>query len=74
MSYETFKVEIINHVAHVAINRPTKANSLNQQAWADMKAIFEEADKNPEIRCIILSGEGKHFCAGIDLSLSLIHI
>ncbi len=69
MSYETFKVEIINHVAHVAINRPTKANSLNKQAWADMKAIFEAADKNPEIRCIILSGEGKHFCAGIDLSM-----
>jgi len=69
MSYKTFKVEIINHVAHVAINRPDKANSLNQQAWADMKAIFEEADKNPEIRSIILSGEGKHFCAGIDLSM-----
>ena len=42
---------------------------MNQQAWADMKAIFEEADKNPAIRCIILSGEGKHFCAGIDLSM-----
>jgi len=69
MSYETFNLEIINHVAHVAINRPTKANSLNKQAWADMKTIFEAADKNPEIRCIILSGEGKHFCAGIDLSM-----
>jgi len=69
MTYETFKVDIINNVAHVAINRPTKANSLNQKAWDEMKTIFEEADKNPEIRCIILSGEGKHFCAGIDLSM-----
>ena len=69
MTYETFKVEIKNHVAHVSINRPDKANSLNQQAWADMKAIFESADKNPEIRCIVLSGEGKNFCAGIDLSM-----
>jgi len=69
MTYETFKVTIKNNVAHVAINRPDKANSMDQQAWADMKAIFEAADRNPDIRCIILSGEGKHFCAGIDLSM-----
>ena len=69
MTYETFKVSIENNVAHVAFNRPDKANSLNKKAWEEMKAIFEMADKNPEIRAIILSGEGKHFCAGIDLSM-----
>jgi enoyl-CoA hydratase len=53
----------------VAFNRPDKANSLNKQAWDEMKSIFEEADQNPEVRVIILSGEGKHFCAGIDLSM-----
>lgn len=69
MTYETFKVSIENNVAHVSINRPDKANSLNKKAWDEMKAIFEAADKDPEIRVIILSGEGKHFCAGIDLSM-----
>ena len=69
MTYETFKVDIKNNVAHVAINRPTKANSMNQQAWDDLKAIFEEADRNTDIRCIVISGEGKHFCAGIDLAM-----
>ena len=48
MTYETFKVDIKNNVAHIAINRPTKANSMNQQAWDDLKAIFEEADRNTD--------------------------
>ena len=67
--YKTFKVSIQNKVAHVTFNRPHKSNALNQQAWDDMKAIFEEIDLTPEIRAVVLSGEGKNFCAGIDLSL-----
>ena len=67
--YESFKIRIENQVAHVAINRPEKANALHKQAWADFKALFEEIDETPEIRVVILSGEGKHFCAGIDLEM-----
>jgi len=69
MNYQTFKVDINNHIAHVAINRPNKANSLNQQAWDEMKAIFEALDENTEVRVVVLSGEGKYFCAGIDVSM-----
>lgn len=68
-SYETFLVNIENHIAHIAFNRPNKANSLAQKGWEEMKALFEELDDNPEVRVIVLSGEGKHFCAGIDLAL-----
>lgn len=67
--YESFKVEIKDHVASVAFNRPQKANSLHAQAWKEMQTIFEDMDQDPEVRVVILSGEGKHFCAGIDLSL-----
>ena len=67
--YQSFKVEIQEQVASVAFNRPEKANSLHRQAWEEMQKIFEDLDENPEVRCIVLSGEGKHFCAGIDLSL-----
>jgi len=69
MDYKTFKVNIENHIAQVAFNRPEKANSLNQQAWEEMKAIFETLDADDAVRVIVLSGEGKHFCAGIDLTL-----
>lgn len=68
-TYQHFKVEVNEHVAHVAFNRPTKANALHQAAWEEMKALFEEIDETPEVRAVVLSGEGKHFCAGIDLQL-----
>lgn len=69
MEYNQYKVSIENHIASVAFNRPHKANSLNREAWEEMKAIFGALHKNPEVRVIVLSGEGKHFCAGIDLSM-----
>ena len=68
-NYKYFKVEINDKVAQVAFNRPDKANALTLEAWEEMRAIFEHLDELPEARVIILSGEGKHFCAGIDLSL-----
>lgn len=65
--YTSFKVEINNHIAQVSFNRPEKANSLHITAWEEMKAIFEDLHVNPEARVIVLTGEGKHFCSGIDL-------
>lgn len=67
--YQYFKVEIADKVAQVAFNRPDKANSLVMEAWEEMQQIFEDLDDTPEARVIVLSGEGKHFCAGIDLAL-----
>lgn len=69
MEYKTFKVTIDQYIAQVSFNRPEKANSLNATAWEEMQSIFESLHENKEVRVIILSGEGKHFCAGIDLSL-----
>lgn len=69
MSYEHFNYSVEDKVAHVVINRPDKANSLNEKAWKELKAIFEAIDKNPEARVAILSGEGNLFCAGIDLQM-----
>jgi len=69
MDYTSFKFEIIDHVAHVSFNRPEKRNSLHAQAWDEMRAIFEHCSVNPEVRVVVLSGEGKMFCAGIDVSM-----
>ncbi|MCR9290824.1 MAG: crotonase/enoyl-CoA hydratase family protein [Bacteroidetes bacterium] len=67
MKYQFFKVEINNHIAQVSFNRPEKANSLHMPAWEEMRTIFNDLHDNPEARVIVLTGEGKHFCAGIDL-------
>ena len=62
-------ISVDKHIAHVKFNRPEKANALNDLAWKELKDVFENLDTQEEVRVIILSGEGKHFCSGIDLSL-----
>lgn len=67
--YQNFKLEVEDHIAHLAFNRPEKANALNGAAWKEMKAVFQELSDRADVRVIVLSGEGKHWCAGIDLEL-----
>ncbi len=69
MQYNYFKVEIENKIAQVAINRPEKSNALHMEAWMEMQHIFETLSSADEVRVVVLKGEGKHFCAGIDLEL-----
>ncbi len=69
MTYSHFQVSINEKIAHVSINRPQKANALHLAAWEELKAVFETLSTQKEVRVIILSGEGKLFCAGIDLEL-----
>lgn len=64
-----FKLKIENKIAELAFNRPEKANALHAEAWIELKTHFEAFSSNPEVRVVILSGEGKHWCAGIDLEL-----
>lgn len=68
-TYETFLVDVDNKIAHVRFNRPDKANSLAQQGWDELEAIFKTLDKRSDVRVIVLSGAGKNFCAGIDLEM-----
>ncbi len=67
MAHTYFKVTIQDKLANVAFNRPEKANALNMDAWKEMRDIFTQMHEDKSVRAIILSGEGKHFCAGIEL-------
>jgi len=69
MNSKHFKVEIEHKIALVSFNRPEKANALHMDAWIEMQTIFETLSLADDVRVVILSGEGKHFCAGIDLEL-----
>lgn len=69
MTLSAFNLQIQDHVATVTFNNPTKANSLELAGWHELRHIFEELDQNTEVRAIILKGEGKHFCSGMDLSV-----
>ncbi|CAI5441907.1 unnamed protein product [Caenorhabditis angaria] len=56
------------HVAHIKLNRPNKLNTFTLDMWTSLKSELERLGDDPKCRAIVLSGEGKVFCAGIDLA------
>ncbi len=71
MNYETLQVTIADHVAEISLNRPEKANCLTETSFRELAEVFAAMDDNEDVRVVILQGNGKHFCAGIDLELLL---
>ncbi|MEP5766497.1 MAG: crotonase/enoyl-CoA hydratase family protein [Halieaceae bacterium] len=67
--YETLDLSFEGGVATVFLNRPDKANSMNAPMWEELQACFEWLDAEPRVRVVVLAGNGKHFCAGIDLGM-----
>ena len=55
-------------IARVALDRPGQANAVDFVMWRELRAAFEALDRLDATRVIVLSGRGRHFCAGIDLS------
>ena len=55
-------------VLFITLNRPEKMNSFNSAMAQQMQAALEEGEKNKEVRAIYITGEGKGFCAGQDLT------
>lgn len=60
--------EIKDHVAVLKINKPQALNALNDEVLRDLGAAFAEADNNDDVYVIIITGEGKAFVAGADIS------
>ncbi len=55
--------------AVVKMNRPKKLNALNEAMWSGLKKALETADDDPNIRAVIVTGEGRAFCAGDDIGV-----
>lgn len=67
--YQTLALSVTDGVAEVALDRPTKANSMSAPMWRELQDCFEWIDQAPTVRVAVLSGNGKHFCSGLDLSM-----
>lgn len=65
--YQFYLVEKKPPIAWVYLNRPEKKNAMNLPAWKEPVRIFEDIDNDNDIRCVIISGKGNSFSAGIDL-------
>ena len=66
--YKSFEVDISDHVANLVLSRPDELNTMSRDFWVELGDVLEEINKNSEVRVVVMSSTGKHFCAGMDLS------
>ncbi len=64
---ELVKFEKKGDVGRIILSRPEKRNAMNLAVWEDLDRAIGAAGEDPEVRVVVLTGEGKSFCAGIDL-------
>jgi enoyl-CoA hydratase len=69
MNSSCFDVSVSERVAHLRLNRPDAYNTMTAEFWAELPAIVGEIDRTAEARVIVISSTGKHFSAGMDLSV-----
>lgn len=67
MSNNSILLKIENHIAYITLNRPEVFNSFNREMALSLQSILDDCEKNDEVRAIVLTGNGKAFCAGQDL-------
>ncbi|MBX2817441.1 MAG: crotonase/enoyl-CoA hydratase family protein [Saprospiraceae bacterium] len=67
MEEERVVYELQDHVAVVTLNRPEKLNALDLPMLHAIDAVGSELAQQPEVRCVILQGAGRAFCAGLDV-------
>ncbi|MFP6654230.1 MAG: crotonase/enoyl-CoA hydratase family protein [Myxococcota bacterium] len=65
---ELVTIEVKNHVADVRLNRPEKMNALNPAMWRAISQAGQKLAENRDIRAVVLSGNGRGFCAGLDMA------
>ena len=59
--------EVADHVATITLNAPDRMNTISGPMLGALTARLVEADEDPDVRCVILTGAGRAFCAGLDL-------
>ncbi|MDV7570682.1 2-(1,2-epoxy-1,2-dihydrophenyl)acetyl-CoA isomerase PaaG [Acinetobacter baumannii] len=67
MDYQNIIAEEKNGVGYLTFNRPKVLNSFNVDMHREVAEVLNQWTKNPEVRCVVISGEGRGFCAGQDL-------
>lgn len=66
--FENLKYETKNGIAYITVNRPDSLNALSSEVLFELQEAFERMDNDPEVGSAILTGEGRAFVAGADIS------
>lgn len=65
----TLAVEVTDGVAQLRLDRPAAANAMNRAMWFELRDTVRALDADPSVRVVVISGNGRNFCAGIDLEM-----
>lgn len=60
--------EVSGHVATVTLNRPDRLNAISSSMLARFSEVLVECDRDPDVRVVVITGAGRGFCAGLDLT------
>ncbi len=68
MAYQEIIYEVSEQIATITLNRPEKLNAFTNRMLKEMISAFDESDADDDVRAVIVTGAGRAFCAGADLS------
>jgi enoyl-CoA hydratase/carnithine racemase len=68
MTYQTIRYDVADNILTITLDRPQKLNAFTSQMMLDLLDAFDRADLDDAVRAIIVTGEGRAFCSGADLS------
>jgi enoyl-CoA hydratase/carnithine racemase len=68
MEYNTLKLESESAIARLTLNRPDRANAMTMEMGRELALAMEKIRAAPQVRALVVSGAGKHFCAGADMA------
>ena len=69
MSYSTLRYEIADYILTLTLNRPDHLNAFTVEMGCELIEAFNRASDDDNVRAIVVTGQGKAFCAGMDLSV-----
>lgn len=67
MEFTVVRYALEGHIATITLNRPEVRNALSREAYHQLEAAFLEAHRDPEVRCVVLTGVDPAFCSGDDV-------
>ena len=66
--YKCFDLNVSENVANLMFSRPDELNTMSRDFWVELGDVLDEINRNSDIRVVVMSSTGKHFCAGMDLN------
>jgi enoyl-CoA hydratase/carnithine racemase len=64
---DILRYELEDHIATITLNRPEAMNALTRELYGELEQAVRDAHRDPEVRCVIITGEGRAFCSGDDV-------